>query len=129
MNTEEIIVKIQNSLKQATEESRIPKSDVRIKLSIKKGFVTNSVISTLMNKTEIVHDLDFQSLLKINMIQFALVNTFLSKTLVRFSEELGIKDTDVNVRLCTKSEDYSPVAYLFNGIKYISEIKMEELTS
>lgn len=129
MDTKEIIVKIQGALKRSSEDSKIDRNDIRIKLSVTKGFVKNDVRLTLMNKTNNIHDLDMKSLLSINMIQSALVNTFLSNTLLKLGSEIGAKDEDVNAKIATRTEDFYPVVYLFNGGKYIREITMEELIS
>lgn len=129
MDTKEIIVKIQGALKKSSEESKIDRNDIRIKLSVTKGFVKNDIRLTLMNKLNNIHDLDMKSLLSINMIQSALVNTFLSNTLLKLGSEIGAKDEDINARITTRTDDFYPVVYLFNGGKYIREITIEELVS
>ena len=129
METAEIISKIQDALRKCSIDSSIDKKDIRVKLSIKKGFIANDTICMLMNKKEDLHEIDLRTLLDINPMESIYVSNFLSKTLSALAKKEGIKDTDVNARIFTRQEDYSPSVYLFNVNKSIREITVEELTS
>lgn len=130
MNTEEIISKIQSALIKVTKESGIPSQDVRIKLSLKKSFIGNSLKSTLLNKTSDVKDIDLKSLLGLNAFEYVIVGKFLTDTLSKKASQIdGASDQTIDARICTRTSDYFPSVYLFNEGKYVREITVSELVS
>jgi hypothetical protein len=128
MDTQEIIGKIQTALEKCSTDSSIDKKDIRIKLSIKKGLIVNDTRCVLMNKKDDLHEIDLRTLLNINPMQSLAVGKYLSSTLSGLAKKEGIKDTDVNARIFTKSEDFYPSVTLFNENKKVREITVEELT-
>lgn len=129
MGAQEIINKIQKALKTCSSDSSIDKKDIRIKLSIDKGFIMNDTLCHLMNKKEVLYPIELRTLLELsNPLQAKMVSTYLGNMLTEFAKKDNIIDTDVNARISTLSEDYYPRVHLFNGNKYIREITLEELT-
>jgi hypothetical protein len=129
MGTADIITKIQLALKKCSEESSIDKKDIRIKLSITKGFIKDEVRLTLMKNTDYLHDLDIKPLLGINALEVMIVNTFLCNTLSKFSKELNVSEKDIDARIYTRSDDFTPLVYLYSDNNPIRPITMEELMS
>ena len=129
MGTADIITKIQLALKKSSEDSSIDKKDIRIKISITKGFIKDDIRLSLMKNTDYLHDLDIKTLLGINALELIFVNTFLCKTLTNFSKELGVSEKDIDARIYTKSDDFTPLVYLYSANKPVRPITMEELMS
>lgn len=129
METEEIVLKIQNALKKCSLDSSIDKRDIRVKIVIDKGFIADSVRCSLLNKTDFVHDIEIRNLLGLNPMEAILVSKYLSGTLGKLAEKENIPKENVNARIYTKSEDYTPSVYLYNLGKAIRPITVEELTN
>jgi len=128
METEEIIVKIQQALEKCSLDSGIDKRDVRVKIVIDKGFIADGVKCSLMNKTNLVHDIEIRNLLGLNPLQAKLVSKYLSDTLKKISNDSNIPANEVNARIYTKHENFYPSVYLYNGGKAVREITVAELT-
>lgn len=129
METQEIVLKIQNALKKCSLDSSIDKKDIRVKIVIDKGFIADSVRCSLLNKTDFVHDIEIRNLLGLNPMEAILVSKYLSGTLGKLAENENIPKENVNARIYTKSEDYTPSVYLYNSGKAIRPITIEELTN
>jgi hypothetical protein len=129
METTEIILKIQRALEKCSLGSGIDKKDVRVKIVIDKGFIANNVKCSLLNKTDFVYDIEIRNLLGLNPMEALLVSKYLSGTLGKLANNENIPTENVNARIYTKSEDYTPSVYLYNMGKAIRQITVEELTN
>ena len=130
MNTEEIISKIQVALKKVSDESGIGKDKIRVRLSLKKDFLGNSLIVTLMNEKESVKEIKLGDLLSLNAMELMLVGGFLKNTLSKKASEIqGATAQTIEAIICTRTSDYYPSVYLFNSGKYVREITVSELVS
>lgn len=129
METSEIIRKIQQALEKCSLDSGIDKKDIRVKIVIDKGFIANNVKCSLLNKTDFVYDIEIRNLLGLNPMEAILVSKYLSGTLGKLADNENIPKENVNARIYTKSEDFTPSVYLYNLGKAVRPITVEELTS
>lgn len=130
MSQEEIISKIQDALKKVCNDFSIEKEKVRVKLSLKKDFIGNSLLVTVMNEKEIIKDIKLGDLLGLNAMELMIVGGFLKNTLSKKASEIqGATDQTIDARICTRTSDFYPSVYLFNSSKYIREITVSELVS
>jgi len=129
MSQEEIISKIQDALKKVCNDFSIEKEKVRVKLSLKKDFLGNSLLVTVMNEKEIIKDIKLGDLLTLNSMELMLVGGFLKNTLSKKALEIGATDQTIDARICTRTNDFYPSVYLFNQGKYAKEITVSDLVS
>ena len=128
METAEIIGKIQQALQKCSLDSGIDKRDVRVKIIINEGFIADGVKCSLMNKTNLVHDIEIRNLLGLDPLKSKIVSTYLSNTLKKLAKDGGIPTKDINARIYTTKEDFYPSVYLYNAGKAVREITVAELT-
>lgn len=129
MSQEEIISKIQAALKKVSEENSISKDKVRVKLSLKKDFIGNSLVVTVMNDEENFKVIKLGDLLTLNAMELMLVGGFLKNTLSKKALEIGATDQTIDARICTRTSDFYPSVYIFNNGKYSREITVSDLVS
>lgn len=134
METSEIIEKIKVGLKACSQKHNIPARDVKIKISkkVEKGFLGKEkvVIGTdLMNASEVVEKISIKDLFGVSVLVEPLVTGFLEKSLNTLATKNNIDNNLVNARIFSKSEDFSPSVYLYNGDKAFKEISVAELTA
>lgn len=127
MDIQEITGKIQTALKSCSESNGIESKELRVKIYLKKGFITNTVKCSLMRKTDVLGEVNLKDLLGLNPIQSPLVNTYLGNSLSKFASKESITEDNVNGRFFTTSEDFTPRLYLYDGEAPVREIKIEEL--
>jgi hypothetical protein len=128
METEEIISKIQSGLKKVTEESGLDKHKISIKLSISSGFM-KSLKTTLNQGDSELKKIDLGSTLGIAMLKMPMLNNYLLNTLSKMASSSSVKESDINARFITKTDDYYPSVYLYNKDILIREITVNELVS
>ncbi len=128
MSTAEVFEKIQRALHNCCEDSRIPRDEIRIRLTIDSGLIMNDSKCSLMRKTDVIRDLDYAQLLGITGLESKLLSILIGKKLKGLAESEQINLKDVNARIYTRQEDYFPEAYLYNKGKAIRKISIEELT-
>jgi len=128
METEEIISKIQSGLKKVTEENGLDKHKISIKLSIASGFM-KSLKTTLNQGDSELKKIDLGNTLGIAMLKMPILNNYLLNTLSKMAVSSSVKESDINARFITKTDDYYPSVYLYNKDVLIREITVNELVS
>lgn len=128
METEEIISKIQSGLKKVTEENGLDKHKISIKLSIASGFMKSLKTTLNQGETEL-KKIDLGNTLGIAMLKMPLLNNYLLNTLSKMASSSSVKESDINARFITKTDDYYPSVYLYNKDVLIREITVNELVS
>ncbi len=129
MDTSNTIEKIRLGLQTCSQDTGIPYTDLRIRISVDEGFISDSVKFSILQKTEFRRDIDICTLLGINKLEEILVSKFLSKTLKTMAgnENPKVKITDINARIFTRDENFTPAVCLFEKNRKIREITIEEL--
>ncbi len=137
MDTKDIIVKIEGALKKSCEQTGIDKKDIRLRLSLKKAIIGNSVICEFMDKTAIRKNkdgksevVDLKSLLGLNSFEMIVVSKFLCNALEKMCKSIeSCNESEIDARICTRTDDYYPSVFLFNKNKFVREITVKELIS
>lgn len=129
MDINNIIEKISLGLQTCSQDTGIPPKDIRIKISIDEGFLMDSTKFSILNRTNFVRDVAISTVLGINKLEEIALSKYLSGTLKKLakSEVPPVKNSDINARIYTRDDKFTPSVCIFEKNKLIREIMIDEL--
>jgi hypothetical protein len=126
METSEIIEKIRIGLKKCSFDNNIHWKTVRIKISKSNG-ILGGIKLHLMSSSNMLGELSLNKVLELNTMESMVVSKYVDDKLTKLSEKFKIDKKDINGRLYTKKEDFTPQLYIFNDKTPVKEIGVQDL--
>lgn len=115
---------LKNAISSLSEKHNLAPTDLRIKISKPEKKLEYHI----MNKGDIIQETNLATALNLNTMVAFMVGNKLSAIMESLVSKYKIAPDKINVRIYTKSEDCSPLLYLFDGSDAKEKIDLESLT-
>jgi hypothetical protein len=112
-----------NAISSLSKKHNVHKNELRIKISKPN----NKLNYEIMKNGDVIEETNLATALNINTITAFIVSTRLETIIINLSKEYKIPESNINVRIYTKSEDCSPMLYLFDGVTPKSPLDVDTL--
>lgn len=112
-----------NAISSLSKKHNVKTSELRIKISKPE----KKLHYEIMKNGDVIEETNLATALNINHVTAFMVSTKLESIVIDLSKEYNIPESSINVRIYTKSEDCSPMLYLFDGITPKSPLDIDSL--
>jgi hypothetical protein len=112
-----------NAISSLSKKHNVKTSDLRIKISKPKKKLHYEILKNV----EVIEETNLATALNINTVTAFMVSTRLESIIINLSKEHHIPESTINVRIYSKSEDCSPMLYLYDGVTPKAPLDVDSL--
>lgn len=114
---------LRNAISSLSEKHNLATMDLRIKISKPEKKLEYHI----MNKGDVIQETNLATALNLNTMVAFMVGNKLSAIMDSLVSKYQIPPSEINVRIYTKSEDCTPLLYLFDGSEAKEKIDLDNL--
>lgn len=112
-----------NAIRSLSKKHEIDTTELRIRISKKD----ESLKYEIMRNKDILEETNLATALNLNTITAFMVGNKLNTIIDTLSKNYQVALSKINVRIYTKSEDCTPLLYLFDGVTPKTPLNLDEI--
>lgn len=114
---------IVNAIRSLSKKHEIHTTELRIRISKKD----DSLKYEIMKNKDILEETNLATALNLNMVSAFMVGNKLNTIIDSLSKNYQVSLSAINVRIYTKTEDCTPLLYLFDGVTPKTPLNLDEI--